>query len=133
MSLLLELKAKLDAVGTLGTIKTDYMPEDDEILGVIYQYGGQAPERRFGISGVGYEKPACQIVFRGAPYDSEGPKAKAMIAMQTLMAIEPGALGAGVTTIYLKIDPQQTPFPVTPIDAKYRHKFGFNFYIMKEP
>lgn len=129
----LEIKARLDALGTLGTLTVGFMPASPDVIGTIYSYGGQQPERRYGVTGVGYEKPALQIVFRGAPGDYAGPRGKAEIAWRNLMTVTPGALGNGVTTEYLMIDPQQSPFPVEAPDTSNRHRIGFNFYITKEP
>ena len=133
MSILTEIKTLLDALGTLGTIKIGPMPPTPDAIGVIQEYSGQMPERRFGVSGVGYEKPAFQLVFRGIAFDYSGPRTKAETAFRYLMTIQPGALGAGVTTIYLKIDPVQSPFPVAPMDLNNRHYIGCNFYATKEP
>ena len=132
MSTLTEIDAFLTALGTLGNIVIGSMPATPDVIGCLYAYGGQAPERRFGVSGVGYEKPAIQLVFRGAPFDYAGPEAKAIIAWKALMAIQPGTIVSG-SAIYLTVDPQQSPFPVEPPDASNRHKIGFNFYAMKEP
>lgn len=132
MSTLLEVKAFLDALGTLGTLTLGAMPASPDVVGTIYSYGGQAPERRFGVVGIGYDKPSIQIVFRGAPNDYSGPETKALIARQALMSVNPGLLAPG-GTVYLTIDPQQYPFPVEPIDANLRFKIGFNCYIKKEP
>ena len=130
----LEIKTFLDALGTLGTLTIGSMPASPDVVGTIYSYGGQAPERRFGVSGIGYEKPAFQLVFRGVAFDYTGPRGKAEIALKALMAINPGALGSGVTTVYHSVDPQQSiPFPVQPIDGNNRHYIGFNVYAKKEP
>jgi len=133
MSALTELKTKLDLLGTLGTITIGFMPASPNVIGCLQEYGGQAIERRYGVTGVGYEKPAIQLVFRGDPYDYAGPRTKAEIAWRALAAVLPGALCAGVATIYHSITPQQSPFPVAPPDANFRHTIGCNFYIEKEP
>lgn len=133
MNVLLEIKTKLDALGTLGVHGIGFMPASPNVQGIIQPYGGDRPERRFGVVGVGYENPAIQLLYRGDPYDFNGPFTKAGIALQYLMSIPPGALGNGITTVYLQIDPQQSPHPVAPIDANFRHSIGVNFYIRKEP
>jgi|WetSurSiteA1Bulk_404760.scaffolds.fasta_scaffold78569_2 hypothetical protein len=127
-----EIKAYLDSLGTLGTIRIGFMPATPNVMGIINEYGGQAPEHRYGVAGVGYEKPSIQILFRGEPDDYSGPRAKAEIAYRALAAIPPGALGAGVTTQYLTINPMQSPFPIRPIDDNRRHTIGFNCDLMKE-
>jgi len=133
MSVLTDLKTKLDALGSLGTIKIAFMGASPDVLGVLQEYGGQKPERRFGVVGIGYYRPAIQLSFRGAPYDFNGPYAKAGLALQYLASVPPGPLGDGVDTVYLQIDPQQSPHPVASIDANNRHYIGVNFYIFKEP
>jgi hypothetical protein len=130
---LIEIQAKLNALGTLGTLTRGFMPGTPDVIGTLYEYSGMMPEGRFGVRGIGYEHPACQLVFRGAPLDYDGPRAKAEIAYHYLADILPGPLGAGVTTEYLTVKPVQTPFPIKPLDAQNRHYIGFNFYIMKEP
>jgi len=130
MSVLTEVKALLDSLGTLGTISIGFMPASPDVFGTLYEYGGQAGERGFGVVGLKYQKPACQLVFRGIAYDYAGPRAKAAIALATLAAVQPGAL-SGVQ--YLQIDPQQEPFPVQAMDENHRHRIGFNFYATKEP
>jgi hypothetical protein len=131
-TVLVELKTFLDAIGTLGTLTMGKMPATPDAIGTLYMYGGQAPERRFGVTGVGYEKPAIQIAFRGAPEDYASPEAKAYIARNALMAVQPGVIFSG-SSQYLTIDPQQEPFPIEPVDANSRHKIGFNFYLTREP
>jgi hypothetical protein len=131
MSVLTEIQTYLTSLGTLGVIKIGFMPATPDVLGVLYEYGGQMPERAYGVAGIKYEKPAFQHVFRGAPLDYAGPRAKAEIAYRALAAVQPGALGGGVSTEYLMIDPQQAPHPVEPVDVNNRHYIGVNFYAMK--
>jgi hypothetical protein len=130
MSIPTEIQAYLVSLGTLGTIVIGSMPASPNVIGVLYEYGGQAPERRFGVSGVGYEHPAFQLIFRGEPHDYAGPRAKAEIAWRALMSVQPRTLG---TTQYLTIDPQQSPFAIRPQDENNRHYVGCNFYATKEP
>ena len=132
-TLLYEVKIKLDSLGGLGTITIGTMPETPDAVGTLYEYGGQAPERAFGVVGVKYEKPAFQLVFRGAPNDYKGPRDKCELAWRFLMGVLPGPLGAGIVTEYLEIDPQQSPFPTEPADGNKRIKIGCNFYAMKVP
>ena len=132
MSALTEIKSKLETL-SLGTIVLGAMPGTPNSVGTVREYGGLAAERRFGITGIGYEHPAIQIIFRGEPFDYEGPRTKAETAWRALAAVVPGALGAGVTTEYLTIDPQQSPFQIHPVDVNNRYYIGCNFYIMKVP
>lgn len=129
---LAEIKTKLDALGTLGTIKIGFMGAEPNALGCLYEYGGFMPDRGFSVTGIQYEWHTFQLAFRGEPYDYSGPREKAEIAYRYLATIQPGALGAGVTTEYLKIDPLQPPHPVAPVDENYRHSIGVNFRAMKE-
>jgi hypothetical protein len=128
-----EVKTLLDSLGTLGPIAVDSMPDSPNAIGCIYEYGGQVPERGFGVNGIKYEHPAIQIVFRGEPNDVLTPRTLAGIAWAYLPKINPGPLGAGVTTEYLQLNPQQSPFPIAPKDANNRWKIGFNVYITKVP
>lgn len=110
-----------------------FMPATPDEVGVIYEYGGLPTERRFGVSGVGYERPAIQIVFRGLPNDYLNPRLKCEIAYKYLMTIQPGSLGPVATTEYLSFDPQQPPHPVADQDGNGRFKIGVNIYIVKGP
>ena len=131
MSVLTEIQTYLTSLGSLGTIKIGFMPATPNVLGCLYEYGGQSPERAFGTTGIKYENPAFQLVFRGDPFDYAGPRAKAEIAYRALAAIVPGQLGGGITTEYLMVTPQQAPHPTEPIDLNNRHNIGVNFYATK--
>jgi hypothetical protein len=132
VTILQEIKAKLDALGTLGTIKIGFMPAGPDVMGCLYEYGGLMPDRGFGVAGIQYEYPSIQLVFRGAPFDYSGPRDKAEIAYRYFVTIQPGALGSGVTTNYLKLTPMQSPHPVMAIDANSRHTIGINIRVEKE-
>jgi len=125
-----EMYSFLNALGTLGLLKKHAMPDEPDEVGCIYEYPGQHPEGRFGVVGIGYEKPALQIMFRGAPLDPVTPRTKAEIAYRALAAIQPGPQ-SGVQ--YLTVTPQQAPFAIQLRDEKNRHRFGFNVYLYKEP
>lgn len=129
---LVELKTLLDSLGTLGTLKLSNMPETPDELGVLYEYGGQPPERQFGVVGIKYEKPSVQLVFRGKPNDYLSPRNKAEIAWRFLTSVQPGPLGAGILTPYLEITPIQSPFDLGPLDANLRASIACNFYVYKE-
>lgn len=133
MSFLLnDVKKFLDNLGTLGIIKIGALPPSPDAVGAIYEYGGRTPEHRFGIAGIGYEHPAFQLAFRGAPADFAGPRALAIIAWRALAAIQPGTLVIG-SAIYLRIDAQQSPFQLEPVDENNRIRILCNYYAMKEP
>lgn len=129
---LAELKALLDGLGTLGTIKIGNMPATPDVMGVIMGYGGSAAETGFGVLGAQYEHPSFQVSFRGAPNDYAGPEALAILAWKKLAAVQPGTISAG-SAEYLTVVPQQSPFPVAGQDVNQRYRIGFNVYIMKAP
>jgi hypothetical protein len=130
-----EIKAFLDAIGSLGSIRVGSLPASPDIMGCVYEYPGQASERRLGVAGVGYEKPSIQVVFRGIADDYAGPRAKAETAYRALAAAQPGVIVSG-SAVYLQIDPQQPPHPVGlngGKDENRRFEIGCNFYVTKEP
>lgn len=129
MSVANEVKARLDALGTLGPITVGKMIETTNLAGAIYEYGGRSGIRQFGVAGIKYERPSIQIVFRGEPEDYGGPRTRAEIAMRNLAEIQVSTLGS---TNYLQADPQQSPFPTQPQDGNKRFYIGFNLYITKE-
>lgn len=108
MTAIVEVRTYLAALGTLGTLVLGFMPASPDEIGVIYEYPGFAPERRFGVVGVGYEYPALQIVFRGAPHDYATPRATAELAYRALAQVEVMSLSG---TPYLQINPRQSPYP----------------------
>ena len=133
MIVLFEIKTFLDILGTLGTLTIGEMPATPDAIGTLREYGGQIPDRKFGVTGIGYEKPSIQLCFRGAPHDYSGPRTKSEIAWKALATVVPGALCAGVSTEYLMITPIQSPFPLGPMDANNRHIIACNFWITKVP
>mgnify|MGYP003656244188 CR=1 FL=1 len=125
------LQSFLTALGTVDPIRLGRMPPSPDVFGVIYEYGGQAVEGRFGVVGVGYERPAFQVVIRGAPNDYPGPMAKALIAWNALADVQPGTIVSG-GEVYLTITPQQTPFSLGQ-DENLRFEIACNYYAVKEP
>ena len=128
MTTIEEIKSFLDGLGTLGTIKMSFMPHDPDVIGCLYEYPGQMPQRQFGTVGVMYERPALQLVFRGAAFDYLGPRVKSEIAYRAFVAVQPGALSGSISTKYLQIDPLQPPFQLGSLDANNRVRIAFNFY-----
>lgn len=128
-----EVKARLVALGTLGTIKIGPLPPSPDVICVLKEYAGRKPERRFGVLGIGYEYPAIQVLFRGAPDDYLSPRNLAEIAYRNLASVQPGRITPAIATQYLMVDPQQSPSPILAQDKEKRHIIGFNIYIMKEP
>lgn len=127
-----ELKTFLDALGTLGMIRVGELDATPDEICCIQEYGGQAASGRFGIAGIGYERPAVQIVFRGLPNDLDTPFTKARIAYLALAAVQPGTLYTG-STVYQKIVPQQPPFALPKDASSRRYTVVCNYYIDKEP
>lgn len=115
---------------SLGTITMATMPASPDVIGTIYEYAGRVPEGRFGVVGVGWEKPAYQLIFRGSPHDYATPRAKAETAYRALAAVQPGSVG-GSSAEYLWFDIQQQPFPLRK-DQNERFYIAFNFYAYKE-
>jgi hypothetical protein len=129
-----EILSFLNGLGTLGTLTKWNMPTNPNEIGTLYQYGGLAPDRKFGVIGIGYENISFQLVFRGEPLDGDGPAEKAAIALAALAEIGPGAISSDIDTEYLSIEPMQSrPFPVKEMDKNSRHYLGFNFYVKKAP
>ncbi len=124
-----ELKAALDTLGTLGTIKVGTMDTSPNTLGALYEYGGMVGHGQFGYVGVKYEKPAIQLMFRGEPNDYTGPMDKSIIAYRYLAAIQPGALGSGPE--YLTVVPQGVPYSLGQ-DNNKRYEIVCNYYVTKE-
>lgn len=132
MSVLNEIAAHLVAQG-LGVLGTDLfigkLPNDPDACGVVYETGGLAPEMGFGAAGVKHETPAIQVVFRGAPGDYAGPRAKAESAYRALAAVEAQALSG---TFFHFVHPQQSPFLLNRDQAE-RVLLAFNALCEKEP
>jgi hypothetical protein len=133
-----EIAAKLAALG-LGTLGVDlfigFLPATPPACGAVYEQGGLAPELGFGQPGILFETPALQVVFRGAPGDYAGPRAKAEAAYQGLAAVEAQTLSAGAggtSAFYHWIHPQQAPFLLDRDDSQ-RVRIAFNALCEKEP
>jgi hypothetical protein len=126
-----EVERYLETFPALRPIKVGNLDASPDVIGVILEYGGQKPERGFGVRGIQFEKPALQILFRGAPHDYAGPMTKARIAWDELAKVQPGTLFTG-SAVYHQLDPQQSPFSLGQDTAK-RFEIVCNYYIMKEP
>lgn len=46
MSILAEIQTYLTSLGTLGTITIGNMPASPDVMGTIFEYGGQSPDRQ---------------------------------------------------------------------------------------
>jgi len=132
MSTLKEIAAFLAASPqSLGVVGIDLivgkLPNDPDACGAVYEYGGVPPDLGFGAPGIQFETPAVQIVFRGAPHDYAGPRAKAETAYRALAAVEVRLLSG---TFYRWIHPQQAPFLLARDDAE-RVVIACNFLLEK--
>lgn len=132
MGTLLELATYLADQG-LGTVGTDlhmgWMPNEPDVSGAVYEYGGERAEHGFGTPGVKFENPSVQVVFRGAPQDYEGPRAKAETAFLKLAEVQARELSG---TRYLIVRPKQSPFEMKR-DEAMRVYIACNFDVRKEP
>lgn len=128
-STLQEIAAFLQAAPqSLGPVYIGFMPDNPAVAGVVYEYGGLAPDGGFGVGGVAYETPAVQVVFRGLPGDYMGPRTKAEVAYRAMAALQPGTLSG---TMYLLVRPQQSPF-LLQRDNTSRVYIACNFLCQKE-
>ncbi len=137
MAMLDEILAFLAAEG-LGTVAIDLfkskMPATPDACGTVYGSGGSGPDMNFGSSGVRFENPAVQIVFRGAPDDHDGPEAKAQTAFDSMVGIAVDQVLSG--TKYLMVRALQQPFAFgknAGQDENNRWRFACNFLVEKEP
>jgi len=134
VALLDEIVAFLAAEG-LGTAHTDLfeakMPATPNACGAVYESGGSPPDLGFGSSAVRFENPTVQIIFRGAPDDYTGPRAKAQSAFDAMVGISVNQVLSG--TKYLLVQALQQPFPLGGQDKNKRWRIVCNFLIQKEP
>jgi hypothetical protein len=126
-----ELKDYLDDVGGLGLITIGALDPTPDELGVIAEYGGLQHEARFGVIGIGYERPTIQVLFRGKPHDYATPMIRARQAFQALASVQPGMISSYSNTQYLEIIPIQSPFSLGK-DHNERYEIACNYLIKKE-
>jgi Bacteriophage minor capsid protein len=124
-----EIKSFLDGLGTLGAIRVGILDATPDELCAINEYGGLTPIGKFGVQGVGQERPSLQIIFRGTPNDYATPMSRARIAYFALAAVQPGTLSG---TIYDQIIPIQPPFSLGK-DTNNRYEISCNYYLIKDP
>lgn len=121
-----------EGIGTVGTdLIATTMPDDPDACGAVYETGGFDPEYALGGTEPALENPTAQIVFRGAPHDYDGPRAKAESAFKAIGKLRSAATVSG----YYLAQPLQSPFPFnrrTP-DPKERPLIAFNVAFQKEP
>ena len=105
------------------------LPALPDVATVLREYGGSAPDLRFGRAAIAVEHLRVQVVCRGAADDYTGPRARAEKVYKALVAIQAATL-SGV--FYHGVYPQQAPFPIRR-DQLGRWEIGFNVQIDKEP
>lgn len=111
-----------------GTLFLDEMPATPDVCAVVSSSGGAPAEGGFGVDGIKYESPTCQIRVRGIKHDSLGPKAQAQA-----MYLASHQVGGTVNgTKYLRLFPLQPPYRLEK-DAKDRLVYAFNVFGEKEP
>ena len=133
MSVLNEIAAKLAALslGTVGTtIHIGRIPATPDTQCAVYEYPGLPPEGGMGVTGIQFEYPSVQVVFRGAAHDYATPRASAETAFQGLADINPSTTLSG--TVYHQVWPAGSPF-VLKRDEAQRVLVAINFRVMKEP
>lgn len=137
MSVLSEIAAKLQDLG-LGTVGTDIhigrMPESGPASSsgtvcAVYEFAGIPSDLGFSVSGIQYETPGVQVVFRGYPNIYSVPRAAAATAHNGLAAVQATTLSG---TRYLLIRPQGSPEQFKR-DANERPYIAVSFLATKVP
>jgi hypothetical protein len=115
--------------GSVGTdvFKSILPPAPDAVVS-LFESGGLAPEKRFGTKGIEWERPAIQIVARGAPDDYATPRATLQTVFESLAEIETEDLSG---TRYYLSEPLQQPFALDR-DAQSRPSIAFNILLTKD-
>ena len=136
MAVLNEIAAKLQSLslGTIGsTIHIGVMPETPDACCAVYEYGGLAPDFKIGTSGIYFETPAVQVVFRGVAFDYSTPRSNAATAYNGLASVEVATISStgGTSALYHWIHPEQAPF-LMQRDANNRVYIAFNVLCQKE-
>ena len=115
--------------GTVGTnIFKSTMPPSPDACVALYETGGQAPEKRFGTKGIEWERPAVQVVVRGAANDYETARATIQTIYENVAEIETEDLSG---TRYYLSEPLQNPFALD-VDEKERPSLAVNFLLTKD-
>ena len=115
--------------GTVGTnIFKSTMPPSPDAAVALYETGGLAPENRFGTKGIEWERPAVQIIVRGAPNDYATARATIQTIYESIAEIETEELSG--TKNFLS-DPQQNPFALN-VDEQQRPSVAFNVILTKD-
>jgi len=115
--------------GTVGTdIFKSTLPPSPDAAVALYETGGLAPEKRFGTAGIEWERPAVQVVVRGAPNDYATPRATIQTIYENVAEIETEDLSG---TRYYLSEPMQNPFALD-VDEQDRPSLAFNVILTKD-
>ena len=118
------------SVGTVGTdLFKESLPATPDACVMVRETGGASPDPGFGSTAARFERPALQIIARGAADDVTGPYDKAWLAWVALMAVNPTTSMSG--TIYHQINPLQNP-SLLEVDDNDRSLYAVNFLAEKE-
>ena len=101
------------------------LPDSPDTCVAVMQGGGVAPEDTFGTSYPILEQPSIQTLVRAASYATA--EALAVDIFKSLTAVENATL---TSTLYLKIEAQQSPFPLEE-DDRERIIMSCNFSVIK--
>ena len=132
MSLLTDLGSYLNSASistqdlTLGTnLFLGRLPETPDSCVALVQTAGVAPTDTFGTSFAPLENQGLQTLIRASSYATA--EALAVDVYKSLTAVENATL---TSTLYLKIEAQQSPFALTRDDQE-RQVMSCNFIVMK--
>ena len=115
--------------GTVGTdVFKSMMPALPDAAVALYETGGLSPEKRFGSKGIDWERPAVQIVVRGAPGDYQTARTTSQSIFEDVSEIETEDLSG---TRYHLSDPLQQPFGLN-VDEQDRPTVAFNIIFTKD-
>lgn len=128
--LLPEVHAKIVAQGWVDTgfvVVRGFLPSTPNTVIALYETGGLAPDR-FLMGGVTVDRPAMQVVVRGAPNDYATPRLQMEKIYQGLIGLNAFTQDG---TKYINFTPLQAPF-LFDRDENERVKFAVNFLVWKE-
>ena len=115
--------------GTVGTnIFKSTMPTTPDAVVALYETGGLSPIKRLGTKGIDWERPAVQVVVRGAPGDYQTARTTSQTIFEDVASIETEDLSS---TRYYMSDPLQEPFGLT-VDDQDRPTVAFNVILTKD-
>lgn len=110
-----------------GNLYLNYLPDlSTGTIVSITEYPGGPPERTFG-TGIQWEDARFQVIVRGLPDESAGPRLLADQIMMRLSNTGDGTLeGASSGFRYMNIEALQSPFPIGQ-DNQGRLRFANNY------